>query len=197
MARSHCSPHGTRRKKNSHGGTEITEKRRGGDDRSIFTEQIGRRQRWTRQRFNRGGRRGTRRTPNDDLTTPALCVPLRPPRLIRRRQRWTRQRFNRGGRRGTRRTPDDDLTTLALCVPLRPPRSIGRRQRRTRKLVNRGGRRGTRRKPVDDARPLVPAERDAVAIMPSPDHPAPLSKRQKVLSFSVFSVPPCEKKIGG
>jgi len=47
----------------------------------------GRRQRWTRHRFNRGGRRGTQRTPDDDLTTTALCAPLRPPRLIRRRRR--------------------------------------------------------------------------------------------------------------
>jgi len=46
---------------------------------------LGRRQRWTRQRFNRGGRGGTQRTPDDDLTTLALCVPPRPPRLIGRR----------------------------------------------------------------------------------------------------------------
>jgi len=35
----------------------------------------------------------------------ALCVPPRPPRLIRRRQRWTPRRFNRRGRRGAQRTP--------------------------------------------------------------------------------------------
>jgi hypothetical protein len=96
-------------------------------------------------------------------STPALCVPPRPLRLICRRQRWTRQRFNRRGRRGAQRTPDRDAGALRSSAPSAVDLSSS---------VQDAEERGEN---PSATQALIPAVCDAVAIMPSPDHPAPLS----------------------